>query len=109
MSFYGSAVGVAERLPSPIEKGSTRKPLVEQIEERRLSAGSAKGGAVGLGQALVDCLVVEQNACFRWQAQPRLDQPELQRLKARSRHQEVTEIQEVERRHGLEHIELGHK
>src|SRR5215471_16203219 len=108
MPFHRGSVGLAERLPSPIEKGSTRKPSVEQVEERRLAAGSAKRGAVGLGKALVDCLVVEQNACFRWQAQPRLDQPELQRLKARSRHQEVTEIQEVERRHGLEHIELDH-
>jgi hypothetical protein len=35
-----------------------------------------------------------------------LDQPELQALEAGRRNQQVAELQEVERRHGLEHVEL---
>src|SRR6266508_4616621 len=39
-------------------------------------------------------------------AEPDLDQPELGRLEAGGRKQEVAEIEEVERRHRLQHLEL---
>ncbi len=41
------------------------------------------------------------------QPEAHLDEAELQALESRRRHQQVAELEEIERRHGLQHVELA--
>ncbi len=98
-----------KRLAAPIEERRARQPGVEQRQDGRAPARRREPLAIGDRKAFLDRLAVEWDARALGQAEPRLDQPELQRLEAGSREQVVAEIEEIRRRHGLQHIELRHQ
>jgi hypothetical protein len=107
MLHHRCAVGHAKRLSAPIEERSTREPSVEQCVDGRAQSRSRELLPIGDRKARFDRLTIELDAGAFGQPQPRLDQSKLKRLKARSGKQVIAKIEEICRRHSLEHVELG--
>ena len=63
-------------------------------------------GPLGLVQGPVEGAAVEAQAILAAQTELDLDQAELQALEAGRRKQHVAELEEVERRHSLQHVDL---
>ena len=101
------AIGHAERLSAPIQERRAREPSVEQRQDGRAHARRRELLPIGDREARLDGLAVELDARALGQAEPRLDQSELERLEAGSGEKVVAEIEEICRRHRLEHVELG--
>ena len=89
-----------------VEEGRSLEPALDQVEERGLLLRSLDARGIVLGEARRVGSVVELEAVPAPHPQLVLDQAELNALKARGRDQVVAEIEEVERRHGLQHVDL---
>src|SRR5262249_47326169 len=99
-------IDIAERIAAELDERGTRKPAVELIDQRVTLFDVSNSPAVAFGELEVEPVVVKLQAAFEAQAEPDLDEAELYRLKARSRSEQVAEIEKIERCHGLEHVEL---
>jgi hypothetical protein len=77
------------------------------VAQRRGVLGLDHRRAVLGGQPGVVGGALDAQARVSRHAEPVLDQPELGALEARRGHQVITEVQEVQRRHRLKHLELA--
>ena len=83
-----------------------REPRLDDVEEARLALRRAHRPAVGrVERRLVVGLVVAQ-PLGALEAEPVLEAPELRALEPGRRRQQVAEIEEVERRHRLQDVDL---
>ena len=98
-------IGLAERETAEQERRAAQ-PRIELLDQLRLALDLGEPRAVRRRQPVVEGARVEQEPALALEAEPGLDRAELHRLETGGRHQQVAEIQEVERRHGLEHVEL---
>src|SRR5262249_11943983 len=89
-----------------VEEGRALEPSLDEIEERgRLLRGLDPRGVVG-GEARRVGSVEDLEAILAPHPQLVLDQAELNPLEARRRDKLVPEVEEVERGHGLQDVDL---
>src|SRR5262245_14538853 len=100
------AVFEREVVVGPMHERRARQPAVELVDQLRALLGVRDAGFVGCGKGLVERLAGIVHPRFERQAEPDLDQTKLHRLEARGGEEKVAEIEEVERRHRLQHLEL---
>jgi hypothetical protein len=100
------AVFEREVVVGPVHERRARQPAIELVDQLRPALGARDAGLVGRGERLVERLAGVVDPRLERQAEPDFDQAKLHRLEARGRKQEVAEIEEVERRHRLQHLEL---
>src|SRR5205823_9015602 len=89
-----------------VEEGRSLEPTLDQIEERRLLLRSLDTRGILCAQARRVGRGVQLKAVLAPHSQLVLDQAKLSALKARGRDQIVAEIEEVERSHGLQNVDL---
>src|SRR5262245_26510707 len=83
-----------------------RQPAVELIDQLGAALDSLDAGTIRIGKRLVERLSGIVESRFARQSKPDLDQAKLRRLEAGGGKKKIAEIKKVERRHGLQHLEL---
>ncbi len=89
--------------------GRARQPAVKLVEQRRLALESADGFKILRRQKFFERGCRRIPCGPRRAAEARLDLAELHALEARRRAEDVPEIEEVERRHRFQQVDLAHE
>ena len=89
-----------------MEEGRSLEPPLDQIEERRLLLRSLDTRGIFFAEARRVGSAVELKAVPAPHSQLVLEQAKLNALNARGRDQDVAEIEEVERGHGFQNVDL---
>src|SRR5262249_54552932 len=104
--LWGRAVVRPEVEIAEVEEGRPLEPALDEIEERGLLLRSLDPRGVLGGEARRVGGVEDLEAVPAPHPQPVLDQAELNALEARGRDQVVAEVEEVERGHRLQDVDL---